>query len=309
MNMYTWFLIPWLETLAGLLHIVLFVIFVVVLVTLAPRHSAEFVFTKSVSSSGWSNQFISFNMGLMTPTWGFVGKSRTRARPLRLMPMINHSVRLRWRRPHVGRSTQGSPCSATGHVLDGRSERSSCIRDYPGDVVLPWRPGRCSECDIPDHRNLHTSDWLRQSRYRYGVWPTCGIYRSDSRQYCVCLQTDLGVGSRWRSSGLVLTHQQPTPGPRPLDLGTHRGGHVFGLSQHRQPRSVWRVHLTGIIGAVHIICHCHQLYAACQVGGRRTTSQLVSRSIRRSDQYLRAGVHRMDDGDLLLPSISSGHGR
>ena len=77
MNMYTWFLIPWLETLAGLLHIVLFVIFVVVLVTLAPRHSAEFVFTKSVSSSGWTNQYISFNMGLMTPTWGFVGMSWT----------------------------------------------------------------------------------------------------------------------------------------------------------------------------------------------------------------------------------------
>ena len=195
MNMYIWFLIPWLETLAGLLHIVLFVIFVVVLVTLAPRHSAEFVFTKSVSSSGWSNQFISFNMGLMTPTWGFVGKSRTRARPLRLMSMINHSVRLRWRRPHVGRSTQGSPCSATGHVLDGRSERSSCIRDYPGDVVLPWRPRRRGECDIPDHRDLHASDWLRQSRYRHGIRLTRCLYRSNLGQYCICFQTHLGVGT------------------------------------------------------------------------------------------------------------------
>lgn len=33
-NMYTWFLITWLETLAGVLHVVLFIIFVVVLVSL-----------------------------------------------------------------------------------------------------------------------------------------------------------------------------------------------------------------------------------------------------------------------------------
>jgi choline transport protein len=64
MNMYAWFLIPWLETLAGVPHILLFVVFVVVLVTLAPRHSADFVFLKSAGSSGWNNQFVSFNIGL-----------------------------------------------------------------------------------------------------------------------------------------------------------------------------------------------------------------------------------------------------
>jgi len=73
MNMFTWFLIPWIELLAGILHIVLFVTFVVVLVTLAPRHSAEFVFLQRESASGWTNAFASFNLGLMTPSWGFVG--------------------------------------------------------------------------------------------------------------------------------------------------------------------------------------------------------------------------------------------
>jgi len=151
MNMYTWFLIPWLETLAGLLHIVLFVIFVVILVALAPRHSAEFVFTKSASSSGWTNQFISFNMGLMTPTWGFVGRSRTRACPSRLTQVTDCSSRFRWCRSHVGRSTQSSPRSAPSHVLDSRAERCSCVCDHSGDAVLPWRPGRRRECDFPDH--------------------------------------------------------------------------------------------------------------------------------------------------------------
>jgi len=73
MNMYTWFLIPWIELMAGILHIVLFIIFVVVLVTLAPRHSAQFVFLQQESTSGWTNQFVSFNLGLLTPSWAFVG--------------------------------------------------------------------------------------------------------------------------------------------------------------------------------------------------------------------------------------------
>ena len=76
MNMFTWFLIPWFEMLAGFLHIILFVIFVVVMVVLAPRHSAEFVFLQRESSSGWNNDFVSFNLGLMTVSWGFVGQYR-----------------------------------------------------------------------------------------------------------------------------------------------------------------------------------------------------------------------------------------
>lgn len=73
MNIYTWFLIPWLEMVAGVLHVILFIIFVVVFLTLAPRHTADFVFLKEASSTGWTNKFITFNLGLMTPTWGFVG--------------------------------------------------------------------------------------------------------------------------------------------------------------------------------------------------------------------------------------------
>ncbi|KAK5683672.1 hypothetical protein LTS10_005206 [Elasticomyces elasticus] len=73
MNMYAWFLIPWIELLAGITHIVLFITFVVVLVTLAPRHSPSFVFFANESSSGWENPFVSFNLGLWTCTWGFVG--------------------------------------------------------------------------------------------------------------------------------------------------------------------------------------------------------------------------------------------
>jgi choline transport protein len=77
MNMYAFWLIPWIEMLAGILHVVLFVVFVVVLVTLAPRHSTKFVFFETASASGWNNSFVSWNLGLLTPTWGFVGKRVT----------------------------------------------------------------------------------------------------------------------------------------------------------------------------------------------------------------------------------------
>lgn len=74
MNMYAFSLIPWIELMAGVLHVCLFVIFLVVLVALAPRHSAEFVFLRTQSMSGWKSDFASWNIGLLTPVWGFVGR-------------------------------------------------------------------------------------------------------------------------------------------------------------------------------------------------------------------------------------------
>ncbi|KAJ5252306.1 hypothetical protein N7489_002716 [Penicillium chrysogenum] len=72
MNMYTFWRIPWIEMLAGILHICLLIVFLVVLVALAPRHTPEFVFLHTQSTSGWAN-FPAWNIGLLTPVWGFVG--------------------------------------------------------------------------------------------------------------------------------------------------------------------------------------------------------------------------------------------
>ncbi|OAX85589.1 hypothetical protein ACJ72_00003 [Emergomyces africanus] len=73
MNMYAFWVIPWIELLAGILHVSLFIVFVSILVAMGSRHSARFVFTEGTSNSGWSNGFVSWNLGLLTPTWGFVG--------------------------------------------------------------------------------------------------------------------------------------------------------------------------------------------------------------------------------------------
>lgn len=69
-------LVPWIETVAGILHISLFVAFSITLLALAPKHSASFVFLSRVDSaqtSGWTNDFISWNLGLQTSVWAFVG--------------------------------------------------------------------------------------------------------------------------------------------------------------------------------------------------------------------------------------------
>ncbi|TDZ16811.1 Choline transport protein [Colletotrichum orbiculare MAFF 240422] len=72
-NMYAFRTIPWMELLAGVLHVVLWLIFVVVLLTLAPRASADFVFFERTVSSGWTNDFVSWNIGMLVPAWGFIG--------------------------------------------------------------------------------------------------------------------------------------------------------------------------------------------------------------------------------------------
>ena len=74
MNMYTFWLIPWIELTAGILHVLLFIVFAVVLTVMAPKHTANFVFFDKASTSGWSNSFVTWNLGLLTPAWGFVGK-------------------------------------------------------------------------------------------------------------------------------------------------------------------------------------------------------------------------------------------
>ncbi|KAG9773930.1 Choline transport protein [Exophiala dermatitidis] len=74
MNMYIFWLIPWLELTAGIMHVILFIIFVVVLVTLAPRHDSHFVWFSETIQSGWDrSSAVAFNLGMLVPAWGFIG--------------------------------------------------------------------------------------------------------------------------------------------------------------------------------------------------------------------------------------------
>ncbi|KAK6443005.1 hypothetical protein LTR95_000718 [Oleoguttula sp. CCFEE 5521] len=73
MNMYAFWIIPYVEVFAGIIHIGLWISMASVLLALAPRHTAEFVFLQKADLSGWENDFVSFNLGIVLITWGFVG--------------------------------------------------------------------------------------------------------------------------------------------------------------------------------------------------------------------------------------------
>jgi choline transport protein len=73
-NIWSIKLLPAIEMLAGICHVVFFVVLLVTLVVLAPKSSPEFVFTTLISDqSGWNNPGISWCIGLLTVTWCFVG--------------------------------------------------------------------------------------------------------------------------------------------------------------------------------------------------------------------------------------------
>ena len=74
MNQFMFWIIPWVEMAAGLLHVILFIVFATVLTTLGQRHSSDFVFFTKANASGWTSDFVSFNLGICLITWGFVGK-------------------------------------------------------------------------------------------------------------------------------------------------------------------------------------------------------------------------------------------
>lgn len=70
---YTFALVPWLELLAGVLYICLFVVFMCVYLVLGTRHKTSYTFFHHEVSSGWSNDYVAWNLGLLTCVWSFTG--------------------------------------------------------------------------------------------------------------------------------------------------------------------------------------------------------------------------------------------
>ena len=72
-NTFAFRAVPWMELCAGVLHVALWLVFVAVLLSLGHKTSAEFVFLKTTASSGWEKGFVSWNLGMLVPAWGFIG--------------------------------------------------------------------------------------------------------------------------------------------------------------------------------------------------------------------------------------------
>lgn len=62
------------EITGGILHIILFIVFVVVLIVFGPRSNSEFVFEYLITSeSGWHDPGVCWSLGLLTVTFSVSG--------------------------------------------------------------------------------------------------------------------------------------------------------------------------------------------------------------------------------------------
>ena len=69
----TFVLVPWLEVVAGTLHVCLFIVFLVVLAVMGSQNDGHYIFLESSISSGWTNDYVAFNLGMLTCAWSFTG--------------------------------------------------------------------------------------------------------------------------------------------------------------------------------------------------------------------------------------------
>ncbi|POS69650.1 hypothetical protein DHEL01_v211953 [Diaporthe helianthi] len=69
-----WFfrIVPWSELACGLANIIFFLVTIVALWVLSPRNPPDFLLRR-ISLGGWENEFLAWNIGLLTQVWQFVG--------------------------------------------------------------------------------------------------------------------------------------------------------------------------------------------------------------------------------------------
>ena len=66
-------LVPWLEAIAGGLYVCCFFVFLVIYAVKGSHNSARFIFLERSISSGWSNTYVAWNLGMLTCAWSFTG--------------------------------------------------------------------------------------------------------------------------------------------------------------------------------------------------------------------------------------------
>jgi choline transport protein len=66
-------ILPMMQAVSGILHILFFVILTVVLLAMSKKASSRFVWTQLENAGGWSNQGISFCIGLLLPAFSISG--------------------------------------------------------------------------------------------------------------------------------------------------------------------------------------------------------------------------------------------
>ena len=139
-NVYGIKILPVIQLVGGICHVIFFVALIIPLVLLSPRSTAEFVFTETLSNGGWSDG-LSWCIGLLTVTYCFLGKS-SHILEIHSKILINPGSRFRRCNPHERRSSQRSNSCSQNIGPDYCYQWRTCLYIRPRPLVLHRRhPG------------------------------------------------------------------------------------------------------------------------------------------------------------------------
>ncbi|KAK8066815.1 hypothetical protein PG997_013562 [Apiospora hydei] len=73
LNMFAFKLVPWVEMTGGVLHVAMFIVFIILFPVMGTRHNSDILFLDS-TASGWVDKpGVSWNLGMITLTWALTG--------------------------------------------------------------------------------------------------------------------------------------------------------------------------------------------------------------------------------------------
>ncbi|KAK8038351.1 7-keto 8-aminopelargonic acid transporter [Apiospora phragmitis] len=73
LNLFAFKLVPWVEMTGGVLHVAMFIVFIILFPVMGTRHNSDILFFDS-TASGWADQpGVSWNLGMITLTWALTG--------------------------------------------------------------------------------------------------------------------------------------------------------------------------------------------------------------------------------------------
>ncbi|KXT08154.1 hypothetical protein AC579_250 [Pseudocercospora musae] len=73
MNIFAFKWVPLIEMICTVLQIALFIVYICIFATMGEKHSASYVWTFFQSTNGWGDDFVSWNVGLLSCVWLFIG--------------------------------------------------------------------------------------------------------------------------------------------------------------------------------------------------------------------------------------------
>ncbi|KAK7934869.1 hypothetical protein PG985_000364 [Apiospora marii] len=72
-NMFAFKLVPWVEMTGGVLHVAMFIVFIILFPVMGTRHNSDILFLDSTASGWVDTPGVSWNLGMITLTWALTG--------------------------------------------------------------------------------------------------------------------------------------------------------------------------------------------------------------------------------------------